>query len=183
MLITARRCFHLDQEKSMSRPRLFPHATLLLCLTLLPAAGFSKEPNPPASARCTQISQNQVAALFNRWNAALGSGNPDTVARQYSSDAVLLPTAENGPLIGTAAIRGYFVHFLEKHPQGTVDQRTIRIGCNVAYDVGTYTFMLDGPQPGTRVKLPARFTFIYEPRGHSWLIVHHHSSANPVQSQ
>jgi uncharacterized protein (TIGR02246 family) len=132
------------------------------------------------SARCTPISAKQVEALFDRWNATLATGNPDAVVRNYATDAVLLPTAENGPMIGREAIRGYFVHFLERHPQGAIDQRTIRIGCNTVFDAGTYTFTLDGKDPGSRVQLPARYTYIYEPRGGQWLIAHHHSSAMPV---
>ena len=132
-----------------------------------------------ADTRCAAITQAQVAALFDRWNAALATRDPDAVVRTYAPDAVLLPTVENGPLIGREAIRGYFVAFLKKNPHGTIDRRTIRIGCNVAYDVGLYTFMTDGEQPGSRVAVPARYTYIYEPRGGEWLIVHHHSSRQP----
>src|SRR5579864_5686534 len=87
-----------------------------------------------ADARCTGITPRQVAGLFDRWNAALATKNPDAVVRTYARDAVLLPTVENGPLIGPDAIRGYFVTFLKKNPNGVMDQRTIHIGCNVAYD-------------------------------------------------
>jgi uncharacterized protein (TIGR02246 family) len=85
-----------------------------------------------------------VEALFDRWNRALATKNPDTVVANYAPDATLLPTVQNGPLIGPAAIRGYFVHFLEKSPQGTIDRRIVHIGCNIAYDIGLYTFELDG---------------------------------------
>jgi uncharacterized protein (TIGR02246 family) len=101
------------------------------------------------------------------------------VVANYGIDATLLPTVQNGPLIGPAAIRGYFVHFLEKSPQGTIDRRIVHIGCNIAYDIGLYTFELDGDQPGTRTKVGARYTFIYAAEGGKWLIVHHHSSALP----
>ncbi len=133
----------------------------------------------PATARCTAITPKQVANLFDRWNASLAI-NPDEVVKNYSTDVVLLPTKENGPLIGREAIRGYFVHFLELHPTGVIVERTIMIGCNMAFDAGLYTFTVDGGQPGNRVKLPARYTFVYEPRNGQWLIVHHHSSAFPV---
>lgn len=157
-------------------------AALTACALTCGVVGASQARDEPTRVRCTAITPKQVAALFDRWNASLTTNNPDAVVKNYSTDAVLLPTAENGPLIGPAEIRGYFVHFLEKHPQGAIDQRTIKIGCNTAFDVGTYTFTLDGSQPGTRVKLPARYTFIYEPRDRQWLIVHHHSSAMPVQA-
>jgi uncharacterized protein (TIGR02246 family) len=148
---------------------------LLTTLLALAHGGLAQARTGPP---CTPITRDQVAALFNRWNASLATGDPDAVVKNYSPDALLLPTAENGPLVGPA-IRGYFVHFLERHPHGAIDQRWIIIGCNIAYDAGTYTFALDGPTHGSRVELHARYTYIYEPRGGKWLIVHHHSSADP----
>jgi hypothetical protein len=37
-------------------------------------------------------SQQEIAALFDEWNAALATGDPEKVADLYSPDAVLLPT-------------------------------------------------------------------------------------------
>jgi len=128
---------------------------------------------------CTPITPERVAGLFDRWNASLAK-TPDAVVANYTANAVLLPTKENGPLIGHAAIRGYFVHFLELHPTGTIVSRTIVIGCNMAFDTGLYDFTVDGHAPGERMEIKARYTFIYEPRGGRWLIVHHHSSVLPV---
>jgi uncharacterized protein (TIGR02246 family) len=132
---------------------------------------------------CAPITTAQVDALFDRWNQALAPKNPDTVVGNYALDATLLPTVENGPLIGPAAIRGYFVSFLKKSPHGAIDQRIVHIGCNVAYDVGTYTFTLDGEQPGSHSTVHARYTFIYAPSHGKWLIAHHHSSAMPEPAQ
>ena len=138
-----------------------------------PSDGWSRP------TRCTAATPDQIAALFVRWNAALRTLDPDKVVKTYAPDAILLPTVENGPLIGRDAIRGYFVHFLEKHPDGAIDTRTIRIGCNTAFDTGLYTFTVDGDQPGTRVPIRARYTYIYQLHGGRWLIAHHHSSARP----
>ena len=79
------------------------------------------------------------------------------------------------PLIGRAAIRGYFVHFVENKPNGKIDERTIRIGCNAAFDAGLYTFSFGNGNP----PVAARFTYIYEYDGGRWLIAHHHSSKRP----
>lgn len=138
---------------------------------------------PPSHAACQKITDAQVAALFNRWDKALATGNPDAVVANYAPDATLLPTVQNGPLIGTKAIRGYFVHFLEKSPQGKINQRVIHVGCNIAYDVGLYTFTVNGDQAGSRKEVKARYTFIYEPEHGKWLIAHHHSSADPEPSK
>jgi uncharacterized protein (TIGR02246 family) len=156
-------------------------AVLTVCVLVGAETEVLQAQSPPASVRCTAITPKQVGALFDRWDAALATDNPDAVVKNYSTDAVLLPTAANGPLVGPEAIRGYFVHFLARHPRGTIDKRTIRIGCNTVFDAGTYIFTLDGGQPGSRVQLPARYTYVYEPRGGNWLIVHHHSSAMPEQ--
>ena len=36
-----------------------------------------------------------IAALFDEWNAALATKDPETVANLYAHDAVLLPTVSN----------------------------------------------------------------------------------------
>jgi uncharacterized protein (TIGR02246 family) len=126
------------------------------------------------------VTDADVEKLFVQWNDAVKTGNPDTVVNLYAADAILLPTVENGPLIGRAAIRGYFVHFLADKPSGKIDERTIRIGCNVAFDAGLYTFTYEPPPPKPpKDPTPARFTYIYEYEGGRWLIAHHHSSKRP----
>ncbi len=87
---------------------------------------------------------------------------------------MLLPTVSNNPRSTPAEIRDYFVKFLKGEPRGTIDKRIIRIGCNVAQDVGTYTFKF---KDGTSVH--ARYTYVYELVNGQWLIAHHHSSAMP----
>jgi uncharacterized protein (TIGR02246 family) len=118
----------------------------------------------PRGQACRTITNDQVGALFDRWNKSLATKSPDAVVANYAADATLLPTVQNGPLVGPEAIRGYFVYFLKQ-------------GCNIAYDIGLYTFTVDGDQPGTRRQVKARYTFIYAPEHGKWLIVHHHSSA------
>ena len=132
---------------------------------------------------CQTISKAQVIELFERWNRALLTKRADTVAAQYAADATLLPTVQIGPLIGTEAIEQYFSDFLKKSPQAEVTARAIRTGCNIAYDIGLYTFTMDDEQPGTRKQVKARFTLIYAPVHGKWLIAHHHSSADPVDSE
>ncbi|RST49532.1 DUF4440 domain-containing protein [Variovorax sp. DXTD-1] len=101
------------------------------------------------------VTQAQVGALFDRWNDSLRTLDPDKVTANYAPDGVLLPTVSN-------------------NPRGTIDKRIIRIGCNVAQDVGTYTFKF---KDGTSVH--ARYTYVYELVNGQWLIAHHHSSAMP----
>jgi uncharacterized protein (TIGR02246 family) len=151
----------------------------IFTLTLLAATSILAS-NPAfadTTAQCAPISKEQVAALFDQWNASLKTGNPDTVTANYSDDAVLLPTVSNKPRTNHAEIRDYFVDFLQKHPQGTIDSRTIKLGCNTATDMGIYTFKLkDG---NTSKEVQARYTFQYAFENGKWVIEHHHSSAMP----
>ncbi len=91
---------------------------------------------------CKNVTKEQVSALFDRWNAALQTKNPDEVVKNYAPDAVLLPTVSNKSRTNHAEIKDYFAHFVEKSPKGVINSRTIHVGCNEAYDVGTYTFIL-----------------------------------------
>jgi uncharacterized protein (TIGR02246 family) len=131
------------------------------------------------SMSCKTVNKDQIAALFDRWNKALATHDAAKVTANYAPDAVLLPTVSNKPRTDPAAIKDYFVHFLEQNPQGVINTRTIHIGCNTAYDVGTYTFTLSGKAPGTTETVKARYSYVYELRNGQWLIVHHHSSAMP----
>jgi len=152
---------------------------IIVTLTIVFAAPQSATARTSKGTACQTITSDQVAALFDRWNTSLATKSPDMVVANYAPDATLLPTVQNGPLVGPDAIRGYFVYFLKQSPEGKIDDRVIHIGCNIAYDIGLYTFTIDGDQPGTRKQVKARYTFIYAPDHGKWLIVHHHSSATP----
>ena len=151
--------------------------------TLLAVIAFSSESwaREPKRVRCNQMTNQLANQLFADWNSALQQ-NPDAVTLKYATNAVLLPTVENGPLVGRAEIRTYFVHFLEKHPVGRIDTRNIiPADCNIGIVAGLYTFTLDGKNGG-REDVPARYTYTYAYNlvlGR-WEISHHHSSAQPV---
>ena len=145
----------------------------------------------PPGTTCAPISERQVAALFERWNDALASGDPNQVASLYSDDALLLPTLSAEPRRTHAAIRDYFSDFLARAPRGRIDSRTIRLGCNSALDAGTYSFLLRDPADsagaGREQWVKARYSFVYTFRPGAgsgdgpgeWLILHHHSSLQP----
>lgn len=148
--------------------------TSTLALSLLGLATIAQAEEPAVTTTCAVTNKVEIATLFDRWNASLKTHDPEKVAANYAPDAVLLATVSNTPRDTHEEIKEYFVHFLEKDPQGSIDTRTIKIGCNIAQDVGTYTFSLKGGK-----KVAARFTFVYEYVGNKWLIAHHHSSAMP----
>lgn len=125
--------------------------------------------------------EKEIAGLFDRWNAALATGDAAQVAKLYAPHGVLLPTVSNQVRATPAAITDYFVHFLELKPKGTINYREIRVlDKNTAIDNGVYTFAVerDG-QPGT---VQARYSFVYEKIGGTWKIMSHHSSAMPEKS-
>ena len=128
-------------------------------------------------AQCATTDEATVASLFDRWNNSLKTLDSEKVVANYSDDAVLLPTVSNIPRTNHAEIKDYFNAFLKKEPSGVIDKRFIKIGCNIAQDVGTYTFTFKGGQ-----KVSARYTFVYEYKNGNWLIAHHHSSAMPEKA-
>jgi uncharacterized protein (TIGR02246 family) len=146
-------------------------------MVVQPAAGMAQ--STPAAETCAPITSDEVEILFERWAKSLLTGHPDRVTRNYAPDAVLLATTSNTPRTNYAEIRDYYFNFLQREPRVRNESRKIRIGCNVATDIGVYSFALNGPVPGTVATLVARYTFIYEQRDGAWLIVHHHSSAMP----
>ena len=143
------------------------------------SAGVNARTTTVAESTCQTISRTQVIALFDKWNRALLTKRTDVVVAEYAPNATLLPTVQNGPLSGSE-IAKYFEYFLKQSPSAIVDTRVIQTGCNVAYDIGLYTFKVDGDQPGSRKEVKARYTFIYVPMHGKWLITHQHSSAVPV---
>jgi uncharacterized protein (TIGR02246 family) len=151
----------------------------LILLATAPAWIAAHAAQADTALTCKTVNKEQIAALFDRWNKSLATHDAAKVTANYAPDAVLLATVSNTPRTDPAAIRDYFVHFLERNPKGAINTRTIHLGCNTAYDVGTYTFTLDGKAPGSTETVKARYSYIYELRNGQWLIVHHHSSAMP----
>jgi uncharacterized protein (TIGR02246 family) len=138
-------------------------------------AGPGRYTQVPRAEKCTPTSEKKIAALFDRWNASLLSGDPRTVAANYAEDAILLPTVSEQPMLSPSEIEAYFEHFLPDQPSGKVDLRRIYLGCNAAVDAGLVTFTFGK----TGQVIPARYVFTYRWDGERWLITSHHSSAYP----
>lgn len=124
------------------------------------------------------MSKPDALAIFDRWNQALQTLDPDQVTALYASDAVLIPTVSNIVRDTPAAIREYFVHFLSKAPVARLHKTFEReIGADHAVLSGVYLFNLT--KEAGSADIPARFTFVYRREGDNWLIVEHHSSFMP----
>jgi len=122
--------------------------------------------------------EQQIAALFPQWNAALATGDPQKVADLYAPDAVLLPTVSNEVRRSRAEIVDYFTKFLQSKPQGVIENEIVDVlDADTAVNTGVYEFALT--KDGKTERVRARYTYVYELREGKWLIVNHHSSAMP----
>lgn len=156
--------------------RHVPLAALVASFLLGGCASAPPRDKPAShSETCAAVSREQIAALFDRWNASLASGDPAKVVANYAAQSILLPTVSNQPRLTPAEKADYFTHFLEKKPSGRIDMRFIEIDCNTAVDAGTYTFTL----AATGAQVHARYSFTYKLIDGQWLITSHHSSAMP----
>ena len=152
--------------------RLFASMLVAGCASL---AGCTSLSHNPQATSCKDTNEQEIAALFNRWNQSLQTGDPRQVVANYAERSILLPTVSNKPRLTPADKEAYFEDFLKKRPSGVIDLRFIEIGCNSAVDAGLYTFTF--AQTGDIVH--ARYTYTYRWDGSKWLITSHHSSAMP----
>jgi uncharacterized protein (TIGR02246 family) len=154
---------------------MHPFRTVLIAAVLV---GYTLSGTAVARSEvCQATSEKQIAALFDRWNASLQTGDPKKVVANYSAKSILLPTLSNKPRLTAEEKEDYFEHFLENKPVGSIDMRVIEIDCNSAVDTGLYTFRFGD---GSEVK--ARYTYAYKWDGKEWLITSHHSSAMPEKN-
>lgn len=121
------------------------------------------------------FTENDIAALFDRWNESLQTGDPAKVVDNYAERSILLPTVSNKPRLSREEKEDYFVHFLANEPSGIIDMRHIDIIGDVAVDSGLYSFSF--AKTGDVVN--ARYSFVYKWDGEQWLIISHHSSGMP----
>jgi uncharacterized protein (TIGR02246 family) len=143
----------------MRRVAQFVFIALVLWLPDVAAAGPAEDAN----------------AAVDRWSAAYSSNDPESIAKNYWPDAILLGTVSPVISEGTEAIVTYFTPTKGTGNKNAIDERrTIVINENAVVVTGFYTFtrMVDGKP----VPAPSRFTMLVTKRGDEWRIAHHHSS-------
>jgi len=121
-------------------------------------------------------------ATVDRWSAAYSGNDPDTVARIYWPDAVLLGTVSPIMSEGREAIRTYFSPLKDSGNKNTIgERRTFVLSDNAVVVAGFYVFtrMVEGKP----VPAPSRFTMLLTKRGDEWAIAHHHSSPHVQPKQ
>lgn len=145
----------------------------LIFASIAPVAGVAR------SMQCAPVSQDRIEAQFKRFNDSWRTRDPGKVTALFAHDAVLLATVSNRPRTTPAQVRDYFDHFLLSRPVAKIDTSTIRIGCNMATRVGTWTIALTDAKTHEKSDVHARYTFVYKFSGGQWWIEHLHSSLMP----
>ncbi|QEY63222.1 SgcJ/EcaC family oxidoreductase [Metapseudomonas lalkuanensis] len=153
-------------------------APAALALVLAGCTSYSSTSGTGSTEQCKATSEQEISALFDRWNRSLQTGDPRKVVANYAERSVLLPTLSNKPRTTPSEKEDYFQHFLENKPVGKIDWRMIEIDCNSAVDAGLYTFTFGASGP----QVKARYTYTYKWDGQQWLITSHHSSAMPEKN-
>ena len=120
------------------------------------------------------MNNKEIESLFDKWNSALQTGEAKNVVALYENDAILLPTVSNKVRHNHKEIEDYFVDFLNRKPNGKIDESNVRIFDQLAINSGVYTFTFNETEV-----VQARFTFVYRWNREHWKIVEHHSSQMP----
>lgn len=115
---------------------------------------------------------DEIRKLFDDWNTAIQTGDPDKVVALYAADAVLVPTLSNDVRTSPAEIRHYFVEFLAKKPRARLDESYVRLYGDVAVNSGIYSFFFGTSPTPTQ----ARYSFVYRRTAPGWRVIEHHSS-------
>jgi hypothetical protein len=67
-------------------------------------------------------------------------------------------------------------------PVGKINSSTVKIGCNTAARVGTWTVTVTDPTTGAKTDIKARYSFLYRIEDGAWKIDHLHSSMMPEKT-
>jgi uncharacterized protein (TIGR02246 family) len=147
--------------------------------TALAAPAFAGMHAKPAVAAQAIPTIAEVQSNFARWEAALATKDPKTVAALFTADAILEPTVSNDIRSTPAEVEAYFVDFLKLSPKPTINERyTEVLDENTALDAGVWTFDLVRDRKPEWVT--ARFSFIWEKEADGvWRIQLLHSSLMP----
>jgi uncharacterized protein (TIGR02246 family) len=165
----------MQRRLNSRRPIMFAAGGVILAAvgTVLPSTAVAR------SMQCAPLSRDAIEAQFKRFNDSWQTRDPGKVTALFSPDAVLLATVSNKPRTTPAEVRDYFEHFLLSRPFAKIDTSTVRLGCNMATRVGTWTIALTEPKTHKKSDVQARYTFVYKFDRGQWWIEHLHSSLMP----
>lgn len=164
----------------MLRTAMIAAGAALLTTVSADAHEYGKNKSTAKTATCAPIPARAVDTLFNQWNAAWATRNPDTVANLFARKAVLLPTVSKTPRTDRAGIRDYFVGFLKNSPVARIDSSTVVEGCNKLIRMGGWSVDMTDATTNAKSSVSGRYTFIYTYEDGAWKVAHLHSSLNPA---
>jgi uncharacterized protein (TIGR02246 family) len=167
---------NIDRRKEIS----MKPATLVALL--IPALSIAEPAAARAPPSCNASSTADIERQFAKFNAAWSTKDPDKVTALFTHDAVLLATVSNLPRTDPGGVRDYFVTFLKQSPSARIDTSTIKLDCNTASRVGTWTVTLKD-NSGASQDLKARYSFVYRYDRGGWKIDHLHSSLMPEKPE
>ncbi len=121
---------------------------------------------------------SDIEAATSRWIDAFNRKSIADIVALYDRDAVFFGTTSPVLRDTPALIQDYF-NGLAHLGGATLElgEHRVQVFGDTAVNTGFYT--LDRQVEGSSVRSPARFTFVYQLRHGSWMIVAHHSSALP----
>ncbi|MDF3141446.1 MULTISPECIES: SgcJ/EcaC family oxidoreductase [unclassified Streptomyces] len=164
----------------MTRRSIGKRVAVVTAAALVAVGTFAAGGAVAGSEKAAKPTEKQVAALFDEWNAALKTQDPEKVADLYWDDAVLLPTLSNQVRADRESRIDYFEHFLANKPVGKKIETHINVlDSNSVLDAGLYEFALTDHDTGKKSIAKARYTYEWEKRDGEWKIVNHHSSLMP----
>ena len=116
---------------------------------------------------------------LKKWIDLISIQDKDGVVGLYAEDSLLLGTFSDEIRVGKEKIREYFDFFLAKKPTASVVESVVHVCNDNSFTVsGFYDFEVDSNN-GERELAHARFTFVFQKRGHDFKILSHHSSVIP----
>ncbi|WP_369171153.1 SgcJ/EcaC family oxidoreductase [Streptomyces sp. R28] len=164
----------------MTRRSISKRVAVVTAAALVAVGTFAAGAAVAGQEKAAKPAKKQVAALFDEWNAALKTQDPEEVADLYWDDAVLLPTLSNQVRADRESRIDYFEHFLANKPVGKKIETHINVlDSNSVLDAGVYQFTLTDHDSGEKKIAKARYTYEWEKRDGEWKIVNHHSSLMP----
>jgi len=121
---------------------------------------------------------SEVEATAARWVDAFNRKSTADIVALYAKDAVFFGTT-SPVLRDTPELIQDYIKNLANLGDATIAIGVHRVQLFGDTAVATGYYTLTTRRDGAAVQLPARFTFVYRRRDGVWMIVEHHSSAQP----
>ena len=122
--------------------------------------------------------EREIAQATDAWVEAYNSRDAARISALYAPDALFWGTRSTALASRPEQIAAYFQESVRNpNLRVAVNERSSRVYSQVGISAGVYT--VTDLRDGQVVSTPGRFTFVFEKRAGTWVIVHHHSSRMP----